>query len=119
MKLCNIHYVLTHNFFINFVEGDIGVAEDSVILPLAEDPLNDGGELFYFIIRSFNEEDALYFSLDQSTAELSVVIKMDRDLIETHTIKVLASRSSAWVEGQAYDETSTILITIHVCINSF
>lgn len=104
---------------MNFVEDAIGVAEDSIILPIAEDPLNDGGELFYFIIRSFNVEDASYFSLDQSTGLLSVVNKMDRDLIETHTIKVLASRSSAWVETQSYDETSTILITIHVCITFF
>lgn len=104
---------------MDFVEDEIGVAEDSVTLPFADDPLNDGGNLFYFIITAFNVEDASYFSLDQTTAVLSVVKKMDRDLMEIHTIKVLASRSSAWVEEQPYDETSTILITIHVCISSF
>lgn len=102
-----------------FVEDEIGVVEDSVTLPLAEDPLNDGEKLFYYIIESFNIEDSSYFSLDQNTAILSVVKKMDRDLVETHTIKVLASRSDKWIEGQSYDEPSTILITIHVCIRFF
>lgn len=39
---------------------------------------------------------------------------MDRDLFETHTIKVLASRLSTWDEQQPYEEASTILVTILV-----
>lgn len=106
-------------FFLKFVEDEVGVIEDSAILPSAEDPLNDGGNLFYFIIKSINVEDASYFSLDPLTRILTVVNKMDRDSIETHTIKVLASRLSTWDETQdTYDEASTILITIHVCIKS-
>lgn len=114
----NTFNALTINFFsVKFVEDEIGVAEDSAQLPIAEDPLDEGEPLSYYIIRSFNVVDSSYFELDSSTGILTVVSPMDRDLIDIHTIKVLASRLDSWQENEdPYDETSTIIITIHVCI---
>lgn len=93
--------------------------DETRTIPKAEDPKNlpsqndDKFEIFYFINKNFNPEDAEFFKLDKSSRVLSLAKELDRENVDFHRIQIIATNSKEY-PAQPVSEKS--LLTMNVTV---
>ncbi|KAJ6639917.1 Cadherin-23 [Pseudolycoriella hygida] len=106
------------DFFVfntDFTENTTGL-EEWRIMPEAIDPKNVGNEggdpIYYFIDTQYRPEDALLFELDSVSRRLTLTTQLDREEIDIHEIRIIATNNK---DGpQNVKENSMLIIRISV-----
>lgn len=105
-------YFPVTNFTTDFTENEFGLSEQRKI-PNAFDPKNQGDEnetyiIYYFIDPNYNPDDAKLFSLNKTTRVLMLQEMLDREEIDTHYIRIIASNRKD--NPEPYPKENSMLI---------
>ncbi|XP_037029736.1 cadherin-23-like [Bradysia coprophila] len=106
-------------FETNFTENVTGLAETQII-PEAVDPKNIGLEneddkfmIYYFIDTEYRPDDARLFELDRVTRVLRLTTELDREEIDNHQIRIIATNNLNGPENAKESSLLQVFISVN------